>query len=80
MFADFKIEVSRCYPSWDPTCANDTVYQDYLTTFGSFELMLPIVNTNINPGAEEYKTYYISDENWVIFDSNLGVYAYSYFS
>ena len=41
-------------------------------------MIVPVVNTAVNPGNQEYKKYYLEDQNIVTFDSLLGSYAFGY--
>lgn len=40
-----------------------------------FTLVSAIINLNINPGNEEYKTFYFEDKNHFTFNTELGVVA-----
>ena len=58
VFKDFKVSISRCNATTDPTCAPDANFTLVQSTLNQFTLVVPLINVNINPGNEEYKTFY----------------------
>jgi hypothetical protein len=55
--------ISRCNSTTDASCASDAVFGATEAAMGSFTLVLAIVNTNINPGSEDYRQFYLEDRN-----------------
>lgn len=43
-------------------------------------IIIPFVNTIINPGNKEFKKYYLEDENYFTFNTQLGTTAYGHIS
>jgi hypothetical protein len=64
--------VSRCNNTIDPTCANDSYYAAVENAFSTFRLNVPFINTLINPGDQDYRSYYLDDSNGFVFTSKLG--------
>ena len=38
-----------------------------------FTLIVPVINVQLNPGSENYKSYYLEDRNYFQFDSSMGM-------
>ena len=70
-----KIEVKRCNPTTDSTCANDSTFATEAASYGNFELILAVVHPNINAGNEDYKTYFIDTQKTLVFTTGLGISA-----
>ena len=73
-----KVEIKRCNPTTDFTCANDTTFATEAASYGSFELILAVVHPNINAGNEDYKTYFIDTQKTLVFTAGLGISAETY--
>ena len=69
--------MNRCNWAIDPTCVNDTIFAGIEALIGKFVVSLPIVHTNINPSSENYREYYLTDQNFFTFSSQLGVMAFA---
>ena len=76
LFGLLRLTVKRCNSTVDPTCANDTVYAAYEAAFGKFDMMIAFVSTIVNPGKQEYKSYYLDTLTVFRFDSKLGIYSH----
>ena len=44
---------------------------------GRFAVVPVFINTNINPGSQNYKKYYIEDQNILYFNTQLGTFAWT---
>ena len=51
---------------------NDATFAAVEASAGMFNLVVPLINTNINPGNADYKEFYINDRNMIVFSSQLG--------
>ena len=72
-YSTLKVQVTRCNSTTDTTCADDATFATQAATYGSFQLILAVIHANINPGSQDYKTYYIDTQKTLVFDTNLGV-------
>ena len=61
IFKVFRVLVDRCNPATDLTCMSDAAFAATEAAAGMFNLVIPIVNTNVNPGSSVYKEYYLGD-------------------
>ena len=68
----FRIEVSRCNTTTDPTCLNDTMFQMLQSQMKQFVLGIPMVNTQVNPESQQYKKYFYDDLNGFSFTDTFG--------
>ncbi len=50
LFKDFKVTISRCNSTSDPTCASDAMFAAVEASVKQFTLVTPIINSNVNPG------------------------------
>ena len=73
-----KFSIHRCDPTTDPTCAPDALFQAYETAFKQFELIVPVINNLVNAGQQNYRSYYLEDQNRYRFGSTLGVDVVAY--
>jgi hypothetical protein len=71
--AKLKIGISRCNSTLDPTCAPDAYFTAVENAFGQFPLIIPMVNPEINPNSQDYKTFSVDDINYLPFTSKLGI-------
>ena len=78
-FKNFNIVVERCNTTTDPTCASDAMFTMIEAQVGGkFQLLMPIIHTNINIGQEQYRNLYLEEKNALTFSSQLGVVALAY--
>ena len=74
-FSILTLDVTRCNSTLDPFCANDTVFAAYEASVKTFDLIPMYINTNINPRSQNYKDYFLEDQNLFYFNTQLGVRA-----
>ena len=75
-----NLTVARCNSTIDPTCANDTMLATIESLMGRFVFLIPFINTNINPGSQQYRKYYWEDQNAFYFSSTLGTLGFAQIS
>ena len=68
-----RLDVTRCNSTLDPLCVNDTVFAAYEASVKTFNLIPMYINTNINPRSQNYKQYFLEDQNLFYFNTQLGV-------
>ena len=73
VYTTLKVELTRCNSTADVTCANDATFATEAALFGSFQLIFAVIHANINPGSQDYKTYFIDMQKTLVFDTSLGV-------
>lgn len=67
------ILVSRCNGSVDPGCVSSSELNSIEAKVNKFTLIVPVINVQLNPGSENYKSYYLEDRNYFQFDSSMGM-------
>jgi len=72
IYSQISVVISRCNSTLDATCANDTYFTAIENQLTSFRLNVPFINTLINPGNQQYRSYYLDDSNGFSFSSQLG--------
>ena len=72
-----SVVIRRCDPATDLFCANDTIYNMAELGVGRFVMAIPFVNVQVNPGSQEYKIFYLEDQNIFYFNSQLGTLAFA---
>ena len=73
IFDRLRVVVTRCNTTADPLCANDSSFA--AMEAGRFQIIVPFVHTNVNPGSENYREFYLTDTSSFSFSSTLGVCA-----
>ena len=71
-YSQFKITVSRCNSTLDPTCMSDSTFNALETNMKRFTFAIPFFETLLNPSKEVYKSFYAEDRNRFTFSSTLG--------
>ncbi len=51
VYKHFKVSITRCNATVDPTCAPDANFSIVEAIIKQFTLVMPIINVNINPGS-----------------------------
>ena len=74
-FKSFNVNITRCNPTLDPSCVNDTVFSGIEAVRESFLITIVFVGQNINLGNQPYKKLFLNDLNQFYFNSRLGTYA-----
>ena len=77
LYKQFKILVNRCNTTADPSCMNDTIFAGVEAALGQFVFVVPLINTNINSESSTYKEFYIADQNYFRFSSQLGIHGFA---
>ena len=77
-FQFLRLQIKRCNPTTDSTCASDATFASDAATYGNFEVMMAIAQPNINPGNQEYKTYFIDTQKTLVFTTGLGISAQTF--
>ena len=72
-----SVVIRRCNTATDIFCANDTTYSMAEVGVGRFAMAVPFVNVQVNPGSQEYRKYYLEDQNIFYFNSQLGTLAFA---
>lgn len=63
VFQYAEVEVVRCSSdSPNKTCADESDFEN-----STFHFNVYILNTLINPGSQDYITYYLEDRNFILF-------------
>ena len=73
VFKQFRVIISRCMPSANSTCVNDTVYNFMFPSTEKLTVEVPIVQYNINAGSQIYKDIYVEDKNIFLLSNKLGI-------
>jgi hypothetical protein len=73
IFEYFKIVISRCNSTLDPSCVDNSTFALIEEAYQQFFVLLPLINTFINPGSEKYKSNYLDSRNYFFFSSSQGV-------
>ena len=75
----FSVRITRCNQAATPGCVNDTIFSKVEAALGGdFFLVMPIINTQINPANSIYKSSFIEDRNAFNFNSQMGISATAY--
>lgn len=69
LFKQFRVGIRRCNATTNPSCAPDVNFTMVESMIKQFTLVSAIINLNINPGNEEYKTFYFEDKNHFTFNT-----------
>ena len=73
LYTQFKVTITRCNNTVDPTCMSDADFTTLQTNMGGkFTFAFPIFNTMLNPDEQVYRTYFLDDRNRYSFSSSLG--------
>lgn len=59
VFKRFKVTISRCNNTVDPTCISDAMFNSMEAAMNQWMVGIPIINYLLNPSQEEYKDFYI---------------------
>ena len=60
IFAHLEIRISRCNPSTDSTCANDSYYSASEATIKTFSASPVFIDTNVSPADQNYKDFFFN--------------------
>ena len=69
-----EVAVKKCTNESDPSrpCADPSQIEAFFEDQKSFFFTIYFINPLINPTNEEYLTYYLEDNNYIIFTKSLG--------
>jgi len=76
-FKSFKLVLQRCDSSIRKTCKSEDEYQTFLqNNYNYFIISIAVFNTLINPdSSSNYKSYYVEDRNYFLFNPNSKIMA-----
>jgi hypothetical protein len=70
---EYQINVYPCQnDTQNGTCASQEEIDSLFSTYGNFYLTVNYVNPVINPNLQEYISYYIEGNDYVIFSETIG--------
>ena len=72
LYSRFKLTISRCNATADPTCVSDSTFNMMESMMNQWMVGIPFINYRLNPSKEDYKSFFIEDRNRFSFSSNLG--------
>ena len=65
--ASFGVYLSKCNSTVEPNCTSDSI----LATQSDLSLVMPTINSILNPSEKEYRKIFIEDNNYFTFSAGL---------